>query len=119
MSAPKLLASDKILYELEPDLEIYPASMTKIMTSIIAFDLLKQGKIKLEDEVIKVNPEVLKSKKLNEFEEIIFGRITDPKHTYLSSISKMASLNHTLEFIRTAGQILVFILQIIILYRLS
>ena len=34
--------SDKILYELEPDLEIYPASMTKIMTSIIAFDLLKQ-----------------------------------------------------------------------------
>ena len=44
--------SDKILYELEPDLEIYPASMTKIMTSIIAFDLLKQGKIKLEDEVI-------------------------------------------------------------------
>jgi len=44
--------SDKILYELEPDMSIYPASMTKIMTSIIAFDLLKQGKIKLEDEVI-------------------------------------------------------------------
>tara|TARA_A100001011_G_C14276213_1_gene829374 strand:+ start:357 stop:1508 length:1152 start_codon:yes stop_codon:yes gene_type:complete len=44
--------SDKILYELEPDMSIYPASMTKIMTSIVAFDLLKQGKIKLEDEVI-------------------------------------------------------------------
>jgi len=44
--------SDKVLYELEPDMSIYPASMTKIMTSIIAFDLLKQGKIKLEDEVI-------------------------------------------------------------------
>ena len=44
--------SDKILYELEPDMSIYPASMTKIMTAIIAFDLLKQGKIKLEDEVI-------------------------------------------------------------------
>ena len=44
--------SDKILYELEPDMSIYPASMTKIMTSIIAFDLLKQGKIKLDDEVI-------------------------------------------------------------------
>tara|TARA_Y100000590_G_scaffold153348_1_gene176070 strand:- start:6500 stop:7663 length:1164 start_codon:yes stop_codon:yes gene_type:complete len=43
--------SDKILFELEPDLEIYPASMTKIMTTIIAFDLLKSGKIKLEDEV--------------------------------------------------------------------
>ncbi len=44
--------SGKILYELEPDLSIYPASMTKIMTSIIAFDLLKEGKIKLDDEVI-------------------------------------------------------------------
>ena len=44
--------SNKILYELEPDMSIYPASMTKIMTSIIAFDLLKEGKIKLEDEVI-------------------------------------------------------------------
>ena len=44
--------SDKILYELEPDMSIYPASMTKIMTTIVAFDLLKQGKIKLEDEVI-------------------------------------------------------------------
>ena len=44
--------SNQILFELEPDLEIYPASMTKIMTSIIAFDLLKKGTIKLEDEVI-------------------------------------------------------------------
>ena len=44
--------SNKILYENEPDLSIYPASMTKIMTSIIAFDLLKKGSIKLEDEVI-------------------------------------------------------------------
>jgi len=44
--------SGKILYEHEPDLAIYPASMTKIMTSIIAFDLLKQGKINLDDKVI-------------------------------------------------------------------
>ena len=44
--------SDKILYELEPDMSIYPASMTKIMTSIVAFDLLKEDKIKLDDEFI-------------------------------------------------------------------
>ena len=30
--------SEKILYEKEADMSIYPASMTKIMTSIIAFD---------------------------------------------------------------------------------
>ena len=44
--------SGKVLYEVDPDTHIYPASMTKIMTSIVAFDLLKEGKIKLEDEVI-------------------------------------------------------------------
>ena len=34
--------SDEVLFELEPDAQIYPASMTKIMTSIVAFDLLKK-----------------------------------------------------------------------------
>ena len=44
--------SEKVLYEKDPDLTIYPASMTKIMTSIIAFDLLKEGKISLDDKYI-------------------------------------------------------------------
>ena len=34
--------SDEILYESDPDAQIYPASMTKIMTAIVAFDLLKK-----------------------------------------------------------------------------
>ena len=34
--------SDEVLYESDADAQIYPASMTKIMTSIIAFDLLKR-----------------------------------------------------------------------------
>ena len=41
--------SDKILFELDPDAQIYPASMTKIMTSIIAFDLIKNNKLSLDD----------------------------------------------------------------------
>ena len=46
--------SDQILYELEPDAQIYPASMTKIMTSIIAFDLLIKKTISLDfNELIK------------------------------------------------------------------
>ena len=41
--------SGEILYEKEPDRSIYPASMTKIMTAIIAFDLIKSGDLSLED----------------------------------------------------------------------
>ena len=44
--------SDEILYQFDPDAQIYPASMTKIMTSIIAFDLLKRNKLSLDDMFI-------------------------------------------------------------------
>ena len=44
--------SGEILYEKDADKSIYPASMTKIMTSIIAFDLIKSGDIKLDEKFI-------------------------------------------------------------------
>ena len=44
--------SGEILYEKESDRSIYPASMTKIMTSIIAFDLIKSGDLKLDEKFI-------------------------------------------------------------------
>ncbi len=46
--------SGKILYEKDADSKIYPASMTKIMTSIVVFDLLKKGETTL-DELITVS----------------------------------------------------------------
>ncbi len=44
--------SGEILYEKDADLPIFPASMTKIMTTIIAFDLLQKGDLSLEDKFI-------------------------------------------------------------------
>ena len=46
--------SGKILYEKDADTRIYPASLTKIMTSIVAFDLLKKGEASL-DEMITIS----------------------------------------------------------------
>ena len=43
--------SQKILYEKHADEKIYPASMTKIMTSIIAFDLIKKGEASLDEKI--------------------------------------------------------------------
>ena len=42
--------SGEILYEKEADLSIYPASMTKIMTSMIAFDLIEKGDLSLDEK---------------------------------------------------------------------
>ena len=44
--------SDEVLYEYEPDIQIYPASMTKIMTSIVAFDLINNNKLALDDKFV-------------------------------------------------------------------
>ena len=44
--------SGEILYEKEPDKSIYPASMTKIMTAIVAFDLIKSGDLSLDDKFL-------------------------------------------------------------------
>ena len=43
--------SDEILYELDSDSQIYPASMTKIMTAIVAFDLIKKNQLSLDDKI--------------------------------------------------------------------
>ena len=43
--------SGKILYELQPDHSIHPASMTKIMTTIVVFDLLVKEMISLDDKI--------------------------------------------------------------------
>ncbi len=46
--------SGKILFERNADVRIYPASMTKIMTAIVTFDLLKRGETSL-DEMITIS----------------------------------------------------------------
>ena len=40
-----------MLAELDPDLKLPPASLTKLMTAYVVFDALKQGQIRLEDQV--------------------------------------------------------------------
>ena len=45
-------SSGKILYEKDADKSIYPASMTKIMTAIVAFELIKSGDLDLNDKFI-------------------------------------------------------------------
>ena len=44
--------SGEILYEKDPDKSIYPASMTKIMTAIVAFDLIRSGDLNLNEKFL-------------------------------------------------------------------
>ena len=53
-AGPALLfdpANGKLLYAEDPDSQWYPASLTKIMTSYIAFQAIKDGKIKLDQKI--------------------------------------------------------------------
>tara|TARA_B100000768_G_C11268449_1_gene372201 strand:+ start:271 stop:1422 length:1152 start_codon:yes stop_codon:yes gene_type:complete len=44
--------SGEILYEKEADKSIYPASMTKIMTAIVAFELIKNGDLSMNEKFV-------------------------------------------------------------------
>ncbi len=44
--------SGEILFQKDPDMNIYPASMTKIMTSIIAFELIKSNELSLDEKFL-------------------------------------------------------------------
>ena len=46
--------SGEVLFEKDADSTIYPASLTKIMTAIVTFDLLKKGETSL-DEMITIS----------------------------------------------------------------
>ena len=44
--------SGEVLLEINADASIYPASMTKIMTAIVTFDLLKKGETSLDEMIL-------------------------------------------------------------------
>lgn len=44
--------SGEIIASLNPDLHVEPASITKVMTVYIAFDMIKQGRLKLTDTAL-------------------------------------------------------------------
>ena len=56
IKAPTVILQDyhsgQILYEKYPNERIYPASMTKIMTTIIAFELIEIGDLSLDDKFL-------------------------------------------------------------------
>ena len=55
----KDLSSGAILYAKDPDRRMPPASMAKMMTVYVAFDLIKKGELKL-DQIVTVRPETWK-----------------------------------------------------------
>ena len=53
-AGPTLLfdpASGKVLYSEDLDDEWHPASLTKIMTAYLAFEAIKEGKLKLDQKI--------------------------------------------------------------------
>lgn len=55
ISAPSVIlmeaSTETVIYEKDADTKRAPASVTKIMTMLLIFDALEEGKIKLTDEV--------------------------------------------------------------------
>ena len=87
----------KNLKELE---EINPEEQIKRMVGEPADQAVKQS----EKNAISIQTSVLKRKKLDEWEEIVLGRIKDPTYNFMNSVSKMASLNYTADYVNTINK---------------
>ncbi len=46
------VSTGKVLYEKDADVKVHPASVTKVMTVLLIFEALEQGKLALTDEVV-------------------------------------------------------------------
>ena len=51
--------SGKVLFQKNSDQKISPASMTKIMTTIVAFDLIKRNEISIDENFIVSNKAII------------------------------------------------------------
>ena len=54
---------------------------------------------------IKVDDSILKTKKLQDWQEELFGVIKDPSYTYFATVGKQANLNFTTEYLNRIAQI--------------
>mgnify|MGYP003134895168 FL=1 len=53
---------------------------------------------KQEIDAISINPSILKNKVLKPWQELLAGKITDPRYTFISTVGKQANLNYTLKY---------------------
>ena len=67
-------------------------------------NILGESAKQSEKNAISVQTSVLKRKKLDEWEEIVLGRIMDPNYNFINSVTKMASLNYTLDYVNTIAK---------------
>ena len=67
-------------------------------------DAPNQKTKQIEKDAITIQTSVFQRKKLDEWEEIVLGRVKDPTFTFMSSVSKMATLNNTIDYVNTIAK---------------
>ena len=69
------------------------------------YDLPESNISKTDLAEIKVDDAILKNKKVNEWQEELFGVIKDPSYTFFSTIGKQANLNFTTDYLNRIAQV--------------
>ena len=67
-------------------------------------DAPNQKTKQIEKDAITIQTSVFQRKRLDEWEEIVLGRVKDPTFTFMSSVSKMATLNNTIDYVNTIAK---------------
>jgi hypothetical protein len=72
---------------------------------VTPYDLSNSNISKPELAEIKIDDNILKRKKLEDWQQELFGIIRDPSYTFISTVGKQANLNFTTEYLNRIAQV--------------
>jgi len=95
--AGRPIDSDTILKEADDEVRRFAEKVAN--DEVTPYDLGNANVSKEDLKNVKIDNNILKQQKLNEWQQELFGVIKDPSYTFFATVGKQANLNFTLDYL--------------------
>ena len=95
--AGRPIDSDTILKEADDEVRRFAEKVAN--DEVTPYDLGNANVSKTDLKNVKIDNDILKQQKLNEWQQELFGVIKDPSYTFFATVGKQANLNFTLDYL--------------------
>ena len=100
--AGRPIDTDALLKEADDEVRNFAKKVAN--DEVTPFDMSNSNVAKEELKNVRMDDSILKTKKLNAWQEELFGVIKDPSYSFFATVGKQANLNYTLDFLNTVAK---------------
>jgi len=100
--AGRPIDTDTILKEADDEVRRFAEKVAK--DEVTPYDLGNANVSKTDLKNVKIDNDILKQQKLNEWQQELFGVIKDPAYTFFATVGKQANLNYTLDYLNNIAK---------------